>query len=446
MVWNSYRRCWWFALCLVANYITKLRGLKLYTIIRISPAPIIVANYITKLRGLKLRAPLLYKSPQGVANYITKLRGLKPQYAQAGTTALKSQIISQNYVVWNSIISWKLDIKLLVSQIISQNYVVWNSIISWKLDIKLLVSQIISQNYVVWNKIVKLSSPSEALLQIISQNYVVWNQAVLTIKLPQSQCCKLYHKTTWFETLIKFSHHKDDLVANYITKLRGLKPRAFTARATTTRLQIISQNYVVWNTIIASLIWALKGCKLYHKTTWFETCLKYDLLSFRCKLQIISQNYVVWNHFYPDTDIVFFCGCKLYHKTTWFETLKTSLIALMQVGCKLYHKTTWFETRWWRKRYICAGLVANYITKLRGLKPLNNILNKALTKVANYITKLRGLKPNSRDTSNFNDRVANYITKLRGLKPLENGLIAMIDKLQIISQNYVVWSALTAFT
>ena len=36
--------------------------------------------------------------------------------------------------------------------------------------------------------------------------------------------CKLYHKTTWFETSHKLvSSPGDNLVANYITKLRGLK-------------------------------------------------------------------------------------------------------------------------------------------------------------------------------------------------------------------------------
>ena len=134
--------------------------------------------------------------------------------------------------------------------------------------------------------------------------------------------CKLYHKTTWFETdkrLLPITKGNQlqiisqnyvvwnkgardicaicDKIANYITKLRGLKrvfkrsgaPRLFI-------LQIISQNYVVWNiwatawviasSLIANYITKLRGlkqnkqkhndharknCKLYHKTTWFET-------------------------------------------------------------------------------------------------------------------------------------------------------------------------------
>ena len=37
---------------------------------------------------------------------------------------------------------------------------------------------------------------------------------------------KLYHKTTWFETSHKLaSSPGDNLVANYITKLHGLKQR-----------------------------------------------------------------------------------------------------------------------------------------------------------------------------------------------------------------------------
>ena len=38
-------------------------------------------------------------------------------------------------------------------------------------------------------------------------------------------------------------------------------------------------------------------------------------------------------------------------------------------GCKLYHKTTWFETTFATLQAFKMGYVANYITKLRGLKP-----------------------------------------------------------------------------
>ena len=61
-------------------------------------------------------------------------------------------------------------------------------------------------------------------------------------------------------------------VANYITKLRGLK---LLGKSEEDEPEI--------------------SCKLYHKTTWFETRLK------TCKKSAYSR-------------------CKLYHKTTWFET------------------------------------------------------------------------------------------------------------------------------
>ncbi len=61
-----------------------------------------------------------------------------------------------------------------------------------------------------------------------------------------------------------------------------------------------------------------------------------------------------------------------------------------------------------------TGYVANYITKLRGLKPLNAAASASHAKVANYITKLRGLKRR------------NISQNLLGVA------------LQIISQNYVV--------
>ncbi len=37
-------------------------------------------------------------------------------------------------------------------------------------------------------------------------------------------------------------------------------------------------------------------------------------------------------------------SCKLYHKTTWFETMMSIQKFLPANCCKLYHKTTWFET------------------------------------------------------------------------------------------------------
>ena len=85
-------------------------------------------------------------------------------------------------------------------------------------------------------------------LQIISQNYVVWN---------------LHTPVGWFVPVP---------VANYITKLRGLKPQMLAlSLATALKLQIISQNYVVWNPLYENITALNDG------------------------LQIISQNYVVWN-------------------------------------------------------------------------------------------------------------------------------------------------------
>ena len=59
--------------------------------------------------------------------------------------------------------------------------------------------------------------------------------------------CKLYHKTTWFETLSSVRLViMVTLVANYITKLRGLKPLCrIMLSLRYYKLQIISQNYVV---------------------------------------------------------------------------------------------------------------------------------------------------------------------------------------------------------
>ena len=59
--------------------------------------------------------------------------------------------------------------------------------------------QIISQNYVVWNQIKLGVKIKEEVLQIISQNYVVWNIRARSGKILELK------------------------VANYITKLRGLK-------------------------------------------------------------------------------------------------------------------------------------------------------------------------------------------------------------------------------
>ena len=59
--------------------------------------------------------------------------------------------------------------------------------------------------------------------------------------------CKLYHKTTWFETLSQsLKEIGYSSVANYITKLRGLKLIDLKKQKKGVKvLQIISQNYVV---------------------------------------------------------------------------------------------------------------------------------------------------------------------------------------------------------
>ena len=164
-------------------------------------------------------------------------------------------------------------------------------------------------------------------MQIISQNYVVWNLKIGTRKIG------------------------------------------------TPRLQIISQNYVVWNGPVPR----------FKKRNY--------------QLQIISQNYVVWNIWNITVKIFGFIvanyitklrglklkagkfkndsgeSCKLYHKTTWFETVSMPEKSLRSLRCKLYHKTTWFETCHLWLILIAFQSVANYITKLRGLKLENFNIN-----------------------------------------------------------------------
>ena len=109
-------------------------------------------------------------------------------------------------------------------------------------------------------------------------------------------CCKLYHKTTWFETdnarivfykalglqiisqnyvvwnsQTKLCVYYGFFVANYITKLRGLKQLDLRVEFAYKKLQIISQNYVVWNSengikgltpiSVANYITKLRGLK-----------------------------------------------------------------------------------------------------------------------------------------------------------------------------------------
>ena len=133
--------------------------------------------------------------------------------------------------------------------------------------------------------------------------------------------CKLYHKTTWFETIFYFAYIPIwDVVANYITKLRGLKLNTERMNyekelelqiisqnyvvwnlktrlelKNSIRLQIISQNYVVWNFLTSMLVlWfiplqIISQNYVVWNTPWLNALAK------GLKLQIISQNYVVWN-------------------------------------------------------------------------------------------------------------------------------------------------------
>ena len=139
---------------------------------------------------------------EAVANYITKLRGLKPHPHRASFRCwLQLQIISQNYVVWNRFHLLCVIVFLFQLQIISQNYVVWNTA---RLNDRLRLGEV--ANYITKLRGLKLFSGLKTdsynnMLQIISQNYVVWND------IPAESC------SPWHQ------------VANYITKLRGLKPR-----------------------------------------------------------------------------------------------------------------------------------------------------------------------------------------------------------------------------
>ena len=52
----------------------------------------------------------------------------------------------------------------------------------------------------------------------------------------------------------------------------------------------------------------------------------------------------------------------------WFETRKGKTAKRAHYSYKLYHKTTWFETEFQALLAKLNLAVANYITKLRGLK------------------------------------------------------------------------------
>ena len=108
-------------------------------------------------------------------------------------------------------------------------------------------------------------------------------------------------------------------------------------------------------------------CKLYHKTTWFETILEIINNSSHMMLQIISQNYVVWN-------VIWF---KLFFASFRLQIISQNYVVWNARAC--------YFLKWWKH-------VANYITKLRGLKRVLGVKINRCIAVANYITKLRGLK------------------------------------------------------
>ena len=208
------------------------------------------------------------------------------------------QIISQNYVVWNTPELSALANGLKKLQIISQNYVVWNaSLIALIKSPKRL--QIISQNYVVWN----VPSPPELEPPEPVANYITKLRGLKLkyndIKNTLEACCKLYHKTTWFET------SQQDLLYNLIYN----------------KLQIISQNYVVWNSV-DNAIARIENIRL----------------------QIISQNYVVWNIISWELDIKLLVKLQIISQNYVVWNFTPNLLSSLRF------------------------LVANYITKLRGLK------------------------------------------------------------------------------
>ena len=160
-------------------------------------------------------------------------------------------------------------------------------------------------------------------------------------------CCKLYHKTTWFETLFYVAQKLlCNIVANYITKLRGLKQSlkigafyAFFVANYITKLRGLK------HITAQAVITKPASCKLYHKTTWFETLssLAYFTTSFAVANYITKLRGLKPQKL-KEIDFIMF-GCKLYHKTTWFETSIKASFKSLNNGCKLYHKTTWFETQ-----------------------------------------------------------------------------------------------------
>ena len=159
-------------------------------------------------------------------------------------------------------------------QIISQNYVVWNDglfKVHWK--------PLIVANYITKLRGLKLTRIlphkfSVLLLQIISQNYVVWNLHTPVGWFVPVPVANYITKLRGLKPTLREYHRLKWWVANYITKLRGLKLPAWKLNVKAViLLQIISQNYVVWNQLMKAWARGAQSCKLYHKTTWFETNL-----------------------------------------------------------------------------------------------------------------------------------------------------------------------------
>ena len=160
------------------------------------------------------------------------------------------------------------------------------------------------------------------------------------------------------------------------------------------------------------------SCKLYHKTTWFETGYFKANICIIFKLQIISQNYVVWNIWNITVKIFGFIVANYITKLRGLKLKAGKFKNDSGESCKLYHKTTWFETCHLWLILIAFQSVANYITKLRGLK--RTITARARTaraccKLYHKTTRFEtGACP--RSLLDWIALVANYITKLRGLK------------------------------
>ena len=209
-------------------------------------------------------------------------------------------------------------------------------------------------------------------------------------------CCKLYHKTTWFETRSSW------------------------------------ENKYFW----------ILGCKLYHKTTWFETRSKFPHRCHWLRLQIISQNYVVWNAFVRLSQ---FSSTAVANYITKLRGLKPKFARVFKRSgaprCKLYHKTTWFETTRPLRLKTFAKEVANYITKLRGLKHFSTMKSKFGSLSCKLYHKTTWFETNRPIKANISSFCCKLYHKTTWFETLCAQQLRMrVNTLQIISQNYVVWN------